>query len=263
MGVGKLRQKRDEHATSVGQAGAVASRGGSSGQGAAASRGQGSEGFGGGASGGVLWGGVSGLGMSRSCDVRADISSALVQSAGSVPRVCPSLRRLSGQAGCLSHTPRFARPSLQAVPRSVHPSIPHGSLSICPPPHPAPSFSCPFLQGAVLSAHPPMHPDPSAPPRAMPRVCLSVHALGALSIWPCTMLHAPLPAMLHPVCLSPPGLPCLSFPPVLRSVRQSPHASLHPVRLSPRNTPSVLPLPMFGGRHALCLTHVPSSSGRD
>lgn len=55
MEVGKLRQRRDKHAASVGQAGAVALWGGNSGQGAAASRGQGSDGVGG-AAGGVLWG---------------------------------------------------------------------------------------------------------------------------------------------------------------------------------------------------------------
>lgn len=182
----------------------------------------------------VSCGGVSGLRTSRSCDEEQCTGTEC-----STPRVCPSLCRPSVQAGCLSHTPHFVQPPLQAVLRSVHPSIHPTQLPVhlSPPTHThthsAPSFGCPFPQVCP----PTPTPRPVRSSRAMPRVCLSVHALGALSTWPCTMLHVPLPAVLHPACPHldcPVCLPCpyslLSVsPPVPLSILSvCPHAMPRP-----------------------------------
>lgn len=208
----------------------------------------------------VSCGGVSGLRTSRSCDEEQCTGTEC-----SMPRVCPSLCRPSVQAGCLSHTPHFVQPPLQAVLRSVHPSIHPSHTAPCPsvPPPTHTHTLCSFFR-LSLPAGLPTHPHPQTCP------FLPCHA-PCLSVCPCprcslhlAIHHAPrAPACCAPSRLSPPGLPRLSSLSILPSVRQSPRASLHPVRLSPRNAPSVLPLPMFGGRHALCLTHVPSPSGRD
>lgn len=80
-------------------------------------------------------------------------------------------------------------------------------------------------------------------------VCLSPGS--ALSLYP----------VLHAVCLSPGSALSLHLMLFL-----CPHAMLylflHPVCLSAHRALSVLPLPIFGSRHALCLAHVPNPLGQ-
>lgn len=181
----------------------------------------------------VSCGGVSGLGMSRSCDVHADISSALVQSAPCHVSVHPCTVHPSKQGACPTHHTLSSCPCKLSSALSIHPSIPHSSLSICPP-HTL------LLLSAVpsrRSAHPLTHPDLSVPPVPCPMsVCLSMPSVlsppghAPCSTCPCLLCSIPpVPTWTAPSVFSfPYSLLSVSPPVPLSILSVCPHAMPRP-----------------------------------